>query len=219
MDLKKTLVEVSEAEKSAISQILISVAHADGRIDPREIKELKKLYTTLGLEKQQVTSDLHRLGTADDPVTVGKRETEHSFAIPKPSEKVKGTKGFCLDEALIKIREEETRQVKGVLEDIFVDQEEDGDDLPGASGQSTVDSNPFAELNEVHQSFFNILVTQETWEKSVLHDTCKEMGLMVDGALEILNEWAFENANAPLIDDGEPVYVDVNLAKEILNAE
>ncbi len=59
--LKKTLAEVSEAEKSAISQILISVAHADGRIDPRVIKELEKLYTTLGLEKQQVTSDLHRL--------------------------------------------------------------------------------------------------------------------------------------------------------------
>ncbi|MEE9368774.1 MAG: tellurite resistance TerB C-terminal domain-containing protein, partial [Pontiella sp.] len=118
------------------------------------------------------------LGTTDEPVTVGKRDAEHSFSIPKPSKKEEDTKGFSLNEALIKIREEETRQVKGVLENIFVDQEEDGIGLPDASEQSAVANNPLAELDEVHQSFFNILLTQETWEKSVLHDTCKEMGLM-----------------------------------------
>jgi hypothetical protein len=42
---------------------------------------------------------------------------------------------------------------------------------------------------------------------------------MVDGAMEVLNEWAFENANAPLIDDGEPIYVDVSLAKEIVDVQ
>ncbi len=43
------------------------------------------------------------------------------------------------------------------------------------------------------------------------------MNLMVDGALETLNEWAFEHANAPLIEDGELVYIDIELAKEILD--
>jgi hypothetical protein len=62
------------------------------------------------------------------------------------------------------------------------------------------------------------LVQQETWERSSLHEVCRELGLMVDGALEVLNEWAFERANAPLIDDGDPVYVDVNLGKEITGA-
>ena len=36
--------------------------------------------------------------------------------------------------------------------------------------------------------------------------------------MEVLNEWAFDTANAPLIEDGEPIYVDINLAKEIMNA-
>ena len=73
-------------------------------------------------------------------------------------------------------------------------------------------------LDEAHQNFFHRLLKQETWKRSALHEICKELDLMVDGAMEVLNEWAFDNANAPLIDDGEPVYVDVNLAKEIINA-
>ncbi|NTV51339.1 MAG: hypothetical protein HGA69_00685, partial [Desulfobulbaceae bacterium] len=64
---------------------------------------------------------------------------------------------------------------------------------------------------------FDRLLQQETWERSSLHDLCKELGLMVDGAMEVLNEWAFDNANAPLIEDGDPVFVDVNLAREIIN--
>jgi hypothetical protein len=73
-------------------------------------------------------------------------------------------------------------------------------------------------LDEVHQNLFHRLLAQEAWERSAIHELCKELGLMVDGAMEVLNEWAFDNANAPLIDDGDPVYVDVNLAKEIINA-
>ena len=42
---------------------------------------------------------------------------------------------------------------------------------------------------------------------------------MVDGAMEVLNEWAFENANAPLIEDGEPIFVDLSLAKEIVDVQ
>jgi hypothetical protein len=40
---------------------------------------------------------------------------------------------------------------------------------------------------------------------------------MLDGALEIINEWAFEQANAPLIEDGDPIFFDIDLAKEIID--
>lgn len=217
--LKQRLVDVSQNEKIAISHILISVAHADGRIDPREVKQLKKLYTSLGLEKDQVTSDIHALAAPSEPVTVGIRDPETTYSIPKPTIEAPAVKGFCLNDELIRIREEETRQVKGVLEGIFADQE-DGEAELGSTPEVDVvpSTSPLAGLDEAHLSFFNCLLTQETWERSALHEKCKELGLMVDGAMEVLNEWAFDNANAPLIDDGEPVYVDVNLAREIIDA-
>jgi hypothetical protein len=160
------------------------------------------------------------LAASSGPVTVGLRDPDVSFTIPKkPAEKV--AVGFSLNEELIKIREEETRLVQGVLEGIFAEQPEEATGAsPAASdaAQAPAQADAIAALDKAHQSFFNRLVQQETWERSSLHEVCRELGLMVDGALEVLNEWAFERANAPLIDDGDPVYVDVNLGKEITGA-
>jgi uncharacterized tellurite resistance protein B-like protein len=119
--LKQKLTEVSAAEKTAIGHILISVAHADGRIDPKEVKQLEKLYATLGLDKDQVASDIHSLAAMSGPVTVGLRDPETTFSIPKAITETDTSKGFRLNEELIRLREEETRQVKGVLEGIFTD--------------------------------------------------------------------------------------------------
>lgn len=214
--LKQQLANVSSVEKTAISRILISIAHADGRIDPREIKQIEKLYTSLGLDKDQVTNDIHALATAHQPVTVARRDPDSSFSIPAAPVPAEAKQGFQLNEELIRIRVEETRQVKGVLENIFADDSNEAEVSVPAIVNNTV-ANPLHALDDAHQKFFHRIINQETWERSKLHEICKEMGLMVDGAMEILNEWAFNNVNAPLIDDGDPVYVDVSLAKEIVN--
>ena len=214
--LKQQLANVSSVEKAAISRILISIAHADGRIDPREIKQIEKLYTSLGLNKDQVTSDIHTLAAANHPVTVARRDPDNSFSIPATPPHTEMKEGFKLNEELIRIRVEETRQVKGVLENIFADDSDEVEiNVPAFANNSS--ANPLDALDEAHKKFFHSIVSQETWERKKLQDICKEMGLMIDGAMETLNEWAFNNANAPLIDDGDPVYVDINLAKEIVN--
>ena len=105
-----------------------------------------------------------------------------------------------------------------MLEGIFSGLSEEEADTGSVFALVQHSSTPLNALDEVHQNLFHRLLTQETWERSAIHELCKELGLMVDGAMEVLNEWAFDNANAPLIDDGDPVYVDVNLAKEIINA-
>jgi tellurite resistance protein len=216
--IKQRLAEASSVEKTAISRILISVALADGRIDPKEVKHLEKLYPTLGLNKEQVISDLHNLVAANEPVTVSLRDNEPTFTIPRPATADVNKKGFMLNEELIRIRTEETRQVKGILEGIFADQEEvqSDKDLPPITSPA---ENPLDALDKAHQDLFHRLLQQEKWERSSLLDLCKELGLMVDGAMEVLNEWSFDNANAPLIDDGDPVFIDVNLAREIINGQ
>ena len=213
--VKQQFAQASKIEKDAISHILISVAHADGRIDPKEVKQLERLYNVLGLDKKRVTSDLHALAASSEPVTVVRRDPDTSYSIPKPTPASVTAKGFQLNEELIRIREEETRQVKGVLEGIFCEEiEEDAI----VSQVTKVDEAPLAALDEAHKNLFNRLIAKETWDRSALHEMCNELDLMANGALEVLNEWAFVNANAPLIDDGEPIYVDVSLAKEIINA-
>lgn len=214
--LKQKLAEVSSAERSAISHILISVAFADGRIDPIEVKQLGKLYVTLGLDKEQVTSDIHALAVASEPVTVGVRDPETNFAIPKPPKVDSITTGFRLNEELVRIRTEETRQVKSVLEDIFADSVEGQSDPELITDEQDLD--PLAKLDPTHRDFFNRLIEQPQWTRTAVHEMCHELNLMVDGAMEVLNEWTFNYKNAPLLDDGDPIYVDVDLAREMISA-
>lgn len=214
--LKAGLVGVSQAQKMAISHILVSVAYADGVIKPEEIKQIEKLYKALGLDKAQVTSDIHALAADSGPVTVALKDPDTSLSIPEPARAAGKSIGFVLNDELIQIRKEETKQVKSVLEDIFTEQDEEIETEPAAA---VALASPLFMLDEAHQNLFNSLREQDTWERAAIRETCKKLGLMVDGAMEVLNEWAFENANAPLIDDGEPVYVDVSLAKEIVDGQ
>lgn len=77
-----------------------------------KMKQLGKLYVTLGLDKEQVTSDIHTLAVTSELVTVDVRDPETSLAIPTPPKVDNITTGFRLNEELIRIRTAETRQVK-----------------------------------------------------------------------------------------------------------
>jgi hypothetical protein len=61
------------------------------------------------------------------------------------------------------------------------------------------------------------LQSKNHWERSVLTEYCNQNHLMLDGAMELINEWAFEEANAPLIEDGDPIFFDTELWKEIID--
>jgi len=223
--LKNKLRDSSPVEKTAISQILIRVAHADGRLEREEIKKLEQLYVTLGLDKSHVMADLVSLAEPDNGVTVARREDESTHTIPQPvvepqpSDKPRNAgaqtdssgDSFQLDEVLIRIREEETRQVKGVLANIFTENEEE----PVIAEARAMPADPYQDLDEAHKALLERLIVQETWERDAIHAICSELSLMVDGALEVLNEWAFERVNAPLIEDGDPVFVDTELMEEI----
>jgi hypothetical protein len=214
--MRKRLSEVSKEEKTAISHILISVAYADGRIDPKEIRQLEKLYTTLGLDKEQVTRDLHTVASDSGPVTVGKGESELSFSIPRPpSPDQAAPASFQLNQELIRIREEETRRVRGVLEDIFAEESGSQPTVVCTNVTASASVDPLLALDEKHQQLFRNLLEKERWERDQFDALCSQLGLMTDGAMEVLNEWAYEQASAPLLESGDHVFIDLDLAKEI----
>lgn len=91
--------------------MIISVACADGKIDPAEIKQLEKIYASLGLDSSAVTSDIHRLSTA---------ETTPTATLQTPS----ATSGaFSLDERILARHESDTTDVRQLLNTIFTEDE------------------------------------------------------------------------------------------------
>ncbi len=203
--LKVRLESISDREKTAISHILVGVALADGCVDPTEIKQLERLYASLGLDKAMVSSDIHSL-TSRTITTESKNETSTAQSGPSNSSE------FSLNHDLIKIHESETDDVKAILGSIFVDESIENEpevvDTPAAKVV-------IAGLDDGHTRFYETLITKEQWASEEIKSLCDELNLMMNGAIETLNDWAFENVDAPLIDDGSTVFVDLELAEEI----
>jgi uncharacterized tellurite resistance protein B-like protein len=209
--LKTNLSGISEKEKTAISHILISVARADGNVDPAEIKQLEKLYIAIGLDKNSVSSDVHFANARKH--TASSEKTALSEIIPRKSNK---DQTVIIDQELLRIHEEETLDVKNVLEAIFADtsiDEEDNTNENIINGLSNEDD--ILGLDDAHQTLYLKLITKEKWARDEIKTICEQLNLMIDGAFETINEWAFEKVNVQLIEDGDPVYIDIELAQEI----
>ena len=59
------------------------------------------------------------------------------------------------------------------------------------------------------------LITKAEWPYEELEELCDGLQLMTAGAVETINDWAFDKVGAPLIEDGSTVFIDLELAAEI----
>ena len=206
--LKKRLDALSGSEKVAISYILIGVALADGKIEPAEINQLEKLYLRLGLDKAMVASDIHNLS---------------SNRLPRPDRAGKSSSGtstqpassFALNRDLLRLLEEETKEAQSVLESIFTDADFIEESEIEAPTAAPTKNGAIPGLDSKCQELYFKLITKSEWTHEEMEGFCDGLQLMTDGAVESLNDWAFDNVGASLIEDGSTVYVDIELAEEI----
>ena len=211
--LKKRLEVLNKNEKVAISHMLVGVALADGKIDPAEIKQLEKLYGQLGLDKAMVTSDIHSLSS--DRLSRAEREKRTAVKSPPEAQPAEAVSSLSLDRDLLKLYEEETKNVQSVLESIFAD-----DDVLDESGtemkaEAQISAGVVPGLDTKYRNLYEKLITKEKWSPEEMEKLCENLQLMTEGAVEAINDWAFDNVDAPLIDDGSTVYIDLEVAEEI----
>lgn len=158
-----------------------------------DLRLLEKLYQAVNKSDTSVYSAVHST------------QTESSLAAsPK------------LDFERIQRLQEETAQVGALLAPIF----EDAAEFPAPTvspapiSQST---GPLAELRgkvrPEHVAFFDYLITQAAWDRTVVEAKSRELNLMLEGALEALNELCFDTYDAPLFEGEDPL----ELSFEILN--
>ena len=204
--LKASLESISSREKSTVSHILVSVALADGKIDPTEIKELEKLYSSLGLDKAMVSSDIHQFTSRKT------KPSPYEAQVPVNMDSVPDLR-ISLNHDLLRVYQEETESVKAVLQTIFMD--ENIADEPEDMGHDAITPIKVTGLDPNHTSLYEKLISKEHWSLEEVKAICKELNLMVDGAIEVINDWAFEQVDAPLIDDGSTIYIDLAIAQEI----
>lgn len=195
--LKARIEKLGVPQVEFLKRFMLSIALADGKIDASEIKQIEKLYTSLGLDKSLVTSDIHAFASSKQPISA----TSKDASIDKST--------FQLDEGILAMHESDTNDAKSMLESIFaVDEEAELEMSPTADvNEESLDS-PYKEL-------FETLIAKESWPRKEVHELCSKLNIMVDGALETINDWAYDKVDAPVLDDDGDIYVDLEIVEEL----
>ncbi len=202
--LKQRLGSLPPAAAESVGDLLVGVVAADGRIDASEVQTLGRLFRALGLAETGLHRRLHAatLGTA--PVTtattqgIGASDERSRPARPSP---------VRIDPERLRQRQESTARVSAILQGVFAD---DDDETPPAPPPAAVAAPPRIDgLDAAHTAFFLELGARDCWDFDALAALAARHRLLLGGAIDRLNEAAYEHCDAPLLDsDGEYYELD-----------
>jgi hypothetical protein len=199
--------------KRAVGLFLAHLCQADGQVSPEEVKFLERVYKTLGLDSQLVYSDLHVApGT---PQKVGASTTVASGVAPK---KAGLARSFTLDHERIALLHKETEAVSALLARVFTDDTPEEADVPVAdvpAEESVKVENNILGLSDDYSSFIRRLVSRPLWTREDLGDIAADMELMLDGALEHINEAMLDMFEAPLTEGDDPIEINQELLEQL----
>lgn len=212
---KKKLDDVAIKQREAIAHVATLVALADGRVTKEESASLGKIYALLGLEPKRVYQDLHNLGvesgTPDSDVVTVKQPSsgQTGFSIPPPPKPVDPHR-VVLDKARLQARAMETSEVAAILKGVFVDEE------PATPQPSRPNVAVVAGLDGSHSSLVRRLVDLTKVGRADWESWCSQCGLLPDGAIDRINEAAWDTSGGPLLDGEDTISVDQAALKEML---
>ncbi|WP_193065691.1 tellurite resistance TerB family protein [Hafnia alvei] len=195
--MKSRIELMGAAEKAAVGKVIVSVACSDGTIAPAEIKQLEKIYSSLGLDPSSVSSNIHQHSA-----------TEHDLVSSVPTDQP--TAGFTLDANVLAHHESATDDVRKLLNTIFTEEE------PKEPESAPASLTEAGGLDSAHSQLYRSLLEKEQWSRKEATELCGNLNLMLGGALEVINDWSYAVVDAPVLDDADnDIWVDLEIAKEL----
>ena len=202
--LRGRMKEVGTGQEESLRRAVVSVTHADGAVAAAEVAGVERIYRALGLDAAHVYSDLHAGNAPDEPVRVRHADpAAETEAIPPERP------GSRLDPERIAAIRADTDRASAVLGQIFAAEPEVivplATDAPRAL--PGLDPRLTALLRE--------LIGSESWSKTEFSDLVQRHGLMPAGALEALNEWAWNCHDEALIEEYDGYEISATLIEQI----
>jgi tellurite resistance protein len=212
------ITDLGTDEREMIARLCLDVAAADGVIAPAEVATLSKVYKLLALPETRLFQDIHAAAAnatepAQEPITVGLASAPTSTGNLVPAAPpADGKPGLGLDRAAISAKVAETARVSELLGSIFVEDEAPPERLrPEPTGVIPL----IGSLDSAHSRLLHDLAASPTWPRAAVEDLCAELGLLTDGALEVLNDAAYECAGDPAVMGVDPLEIDFDVIEEM----
>ncbi len=198
----KRLCELPEMQRQAALTSAVRAVLADQRITPSEVRFLEGLYKALGLPQDEVYSRLHSGEIATNPAS--------KSALPATQGSGRESSGTEIDHEKLARLKEETSAVSSMLASIFKEEEapeQTSDEKPTAGGE-------FAGLDAAHSSLL-VRLTDAPMESDAFEAICRNHKLLPSGAIETINDWAFDALDDFVIEEGELVCIQEHLIEPI----
>jgi TerB-C domain len=116
------------------------------------------------------------------------------------------TTPFALNLELIQAKQLESAEATQLLQSVFV---EEPISVPSAGAPLGLDS--------AHAAFLQTLGQQMIWSREDLIGVAQKLDLLLDGALELINEAAFDRCDEALTEGEDPLEVNLNVLQELLS--
>lgn len=201
---KKKLDILTNEARRTIAHFLANLVQADGVVAPEEVKLLEKIYKNLGVDTKLLYSDLH---IAASPMTAFE-----STPIFPPQEISEARSIPTLNTARIAALQKETDQVSSLLASVFADTEPEFTISTTATQEENAEQKQnLLGLDAEHSAFLRLLRTRPSWSRQELSNAAADMELMLDGALELINDVFFDKFDEALTDGEELVEVNQHL--------
>ena len=200
--LKKKLELLNEPAKSAIAQFMVAVAQSDGYVAPEEVKLLEKVYKALGFSQERLFSDIHA-------ATTGGLKSNQDMKI-----------GLKLDSDRIASLQNDTEKISLLLANIFSEEDATVNTVTPPEAmeleEEQINTKGLLGLDEAHSSLVRLLLSRPKWAREDLRDVAADLDLMLDGALEHINEASFEMLDAPFVEGEDPLEINSEVREKIV---
>lgn len=208
--LKKKFEPLDLSVKETVASFMATVAQSDGVVSPAEVKMLERVYKALGVDSKKVFSDVHAVAAGTKPTAAAVAKVEES--------------GFKLDPARVAELQKDTEKVSALLANIFTEAQERADEAAAESVEVESETEPTEStespkgllgLDEAHSALARMMLSRPQWSREELLDVAADLDLMLDGALEHINEAAFEAHDMALFEGDDPVTVNAEILEKV----
>lgn len=202
--LKKKIEKFNISDREMIAESMARIAHVDGSVSPEAIKVLEKIYKALGISTSKMFSHLHVAAS-------GSEKTK-----PEITGTARQESRFSLNRDRIAARQADTEKVQALLANIFRESDE-----PGAEkAQITPPPGPppvgatygsLLGLDEPHSTLARRMLDRQEWSREELIQIASELDLMLDGALEYINEATLDTFDIVFTEGDDPIALNPEL--------
>ncbi|OCK54025.1 TerB N-terminal domain-containing protein [Bradyrhizobium sp. LMTR 3] len=225
--IMRKLGERSPEERTIIADAALAIIAGNENVDASEVRFLERLHKALGLPKERVYSALHRASptqAADEPVAISQEVRAEGVPIPIsekapiPAETAKTqaesapASTIRIDAARLARTQRETQTVSALLANIF---EEDAPSPPEPAPVPSASAGSLEGLDAAHAELVELLEIKGSLPRTEFEQRAKDLKLLPDGAIERINDWAFDRFEEAIIEDGEDVVMVEHLRNRL----